>query len=139
MLADVVLAQGAAAPVVPAAAAFAGDALRFEVAGGGASIDPATGALTLPTDVRRAGETVTVTATNSGGAATATFAVTVLAAPAASGALEAAVFAVGARRDGGRGRGLQWRCAGLRARRRPRGRDGRSGDGAGDDPDRGGA
>ena len=93
--ADVVLAQGAAAPVVPAATAFGGDALRFAAAGGGASIDPATGALTLPTDARRAGETVTVTATNSGGAATVEFAVTVLAAPAASGGLEAAVFAVG--------------------------------------------
>ena len=69
-LADVVLAQGAAAPVIPAAAAFAGDALRFAAAGGGAAIDPATGALTLPTDARRAGEIVTVTATNSGGAAT---------------------------------------------------------------------
>ena len=79
----------------PAAAAFAGDALRFAVAGGGAAIDPATGALTLPTDARRAGETVTVTATNSGGAATVGFAVTVLAAPAASGAPDAAVFAVG--------------------------------------------
>ena len=95
-LADVTLAQGAAARDVPAAVVFAGEALRFAVAGAGATIDPETGVLTLPTATRRAAETVTVTATNSGGSASVGFAATVLAAPAATGAPAAAVFDQGA-------------------------------------------
>ena len=79
VLADVSVEKGAAAVSVAAAAVFAGEGLRFAVAGAGATIDPATGVLSLPTDVVRAGELVTVTASNSGGAAEASFLVTVAA------------------------------------------------------------
>jgi hypothetical protein len=81
LLADVTLREGEAAATVEAAAAFAGEALRFAAAGAGATIDPATGRLTLPTDAARDAEPVTVTATNSGGAASARFLVTVEARP----------------------------------------------------------
>ena len=93
VLADVVMGQGGAAQTLQAASAFAGDALRFSVAGAGATIDPETGVATLPTDALRDAETVTVTAENSGGAASCGFAVTVLAAPAAVGAPAPVVLA----------------------------------------------
>jgi hypothetical protein len=94
-LADLVLALGAAPAVVEAAAAFEGAGLGFAVAGAGAAIDAATGTATVPADVRRTTEPVTVTATNSGGTAAAGFAVTVIAAPAAAG-VAPVVFALGA-------------------------------------------
>ena len=53
LLADVTVLEGGAAVVVEAAAAFAGEALRFAVAGAGATIDQGTGRLTLPTDAVR--------------------------------------------------------------------------------------
>ena len=77
ILADISVEQGADPVSVAAAAAFAGDGLGFAVTGAGATIDPVTGVLGLPTDVVRDGETVTVTATNSGGAAEASFLVSV--------------------------------------------------------------
>ena len=81
MLADLSIVQGAVAVEVAAAAAFAGEGLRFAATGAGAVIDPATGVLRLPTDALRDGETVTVTATNSGGTVEASFLVTIKVAP----------------------------------------------------------
>ena len=68
-LADVALVQGAAAGSVAAAAAFTGDGLAYAVSGGGATIDAATGVVSLPTAALVAAATVTVTASNSGGSA----------------------------------------------------------------------
>ena len=48
-LADVALALGAAPGSVAAAAAFSGAGLAFAVTGAGATIDAATGAVSLPT------------------------------------------------------------------------------------------
>jgi len=65
------------------------------VAGGGATVDPASGAVTLPTGTLRAAETVTVTATNSGGATSVAFRVTVAkaaAGPVAVGTLPGVVW-----------------------------------------------
>ena len=76
MLANVTVEQGAAAASVAAAAAFAGEGLRFAVTGAGATINPATGVVTLITHAARV-ETVTVIATNSGGSAEAGFLLTV--------------------------------------------------------------
>ena len=89
-LADRSLVHGAAAAVVEAAAAFAGAGLAFAVVGGGATVDAASGRVSLPADTLRRAEPVTVTATNSGGAASLGFAVTVapaLPAPVAVGTL----------------------------------------------------
>ena len=77
LIADIAVEQDADPVVVDAAAAFSGEGLGFAVAGGGAAIDPETGRLTLPTDVLRDGETVTVTASNTGGSADASFLLTV--------------------------------------------------------------
>lgn len=100
-LADVSLVQGASAGSVAAASAFAGEGLGYAVTGGGATIDAATGRVTLPTAVLRAAETVTVTATNSGGSASASFRVTVavagVPAPAAVGRIADVSFPL----DGG--------------------------------------
>ena len=79
-LADLVLDQGQGARTLDASGAFAGASLAFDVAGAGASVDPATGLVSIPLDDARAAETVTVTATNSGGSALVSFAVTVVAA-----------------------------------------------------------
>jgi hypothetical protein len=89
-LADLVLEAGTGTRTVDAAAAFAGAALRFAVSGAGASVDPLTGLVAVPTDVEVADAPVTVTASNSGGSATAGFRVTVaavLAPPAAVGGI----------------------------------------------------
>ncbi|MBP7003000.1 hypothetical protein [Amaricoccus sp.] len=108
-LADLALARGAGVHVLDAAAAFSGGGLVFAVEGAGAGIDAATGRLSIPTDAALAAAPVVVTATNSGGAAQASFAVTVLAAPSAlaapapvalavaagTGAVEAAAFFAG--------------------------------------------
>ena len=94
-LSDVVLALGGAGVEIPAAGVFAGAGLRFAAAGAGASIDPETGVVALTATATRAGEIVTVTASNSGGAAQASFAATVLAAPEALGAPDDLAFAVG--------------------------------------------
>ena len=79
-LADLVLDQGPGARTLDASGAFAGAALAFGVAGAGASVDPATGLVSIPLGAARAAETVTVTATNSGGSASVSFAVTIVAA-----------------------------------------------------------
>jgi PKD repeat protein len=78
--ADRVLDQGPGAWTLDATSAFAGAGLTFGVSGAGATVDPATGLVSVPLDTPRAAETVTVTATNSGGSASVSFAVTVTAA-----------------------------------------------------------
>ena len=88
-LADQVLDQGSGARMLDASATFTGAALVFGVAGAGTSIDPATGILSIPADTPRAGETATVTATNSGGSASSAFRVTVKALPVAPASLSA--------------------------------------------------
>ena len=77
VLADLTLTLATAPATVAAAPAFSGEALSFAVSGAGAVIDPATGVTRLPTDAARTAETVTVTASNSGGAAAVGFRVTV--------------------------------------------------------------
>ncbi len=79
-LGDLELEQGSGAFVVPMAPHFSGAALSFAVTGAGASIDAATGVLSLPTDTAMAAALVTVTVTNSGGSATDSFQLTVSAA-----------------------------------------------------------
>ncbi len=73
-LADVSHVQGSGPQGVDAGAVFTGGGLVFSVEGGGATIDPATGQVTLPTDALRDGETVRVVASNSGGSAEVAFA-----------------------------------------------------------------
>ena len=94
--ADVVFAQGAGAGAVPMADAFTGAALRFAVTGAGAGIDSGTGVVSIPTGVVRTADVVAVTATNSGGSATQSFAASVLATPVAVGTPAVAAFARGA-------------------------------------------
>jgi hypothetical protein len=79
LLADLVASAGDEPVVVEAAAAFAGDGLTFAVTGAEATIDAATGRVTVPTTAARAAETVVVTATNSGGTASVNFQVTIAA------------------------------------------------------------
>ena len=76
-LADVGVDAGAAPVAVAAAAAFAGAALTFAVNGKGATIDSASGVVTIATDQLLDGERITVTATNSGGSASVSFVATV--------------------------------------------------------------
>lgn len=85
-LADRSYFQGSGAQVVAAAGGFAGGGLRFAAQGAGAAADPVTGEVAIPTAEARAATTVTVTATNSGGAATQAFAVVVVGAPVAASA-----------------------------------------------------
>lgn len=72
-----ILDQESGVWTVAAGEDFTGAALRFSVSGAGAAIDPGTGLVSLPTEVARAGEIVTVIARNSGGAAMSRFLVTV--------------------------------------------------------------
>ena len=76
-LGDLELDQGSGAYVVPMGPHFSGAALSFSVNGAGASIDTATGALSLPTDTATVAALITVAATNSGGSAIDTFRLTV--------------------------------------------------------------
>jgi hypothetical protein len=62
---------------IAAAGAFRGAGLSFSVAGAGASVDAVSGLVLIPTDAAVDGAEVTVTATNSGGAAAQSFLVTV--------------------------------------------------------------
>ena len=78
-LVDLVLDAGSKPATVDAAAAFAGAALTFAVSGAGATVDSATGFVTIATGAILDKEQVTVTATNSGGSATTSFRVTVCA------------------------------------------------------------
>lgn len=77
LIGDVSAFEGAAAVEIDAAAAFSGQGLRFAVTGAGASIDAVTGRLRIPTDSLQDGSLVTVTASNSGGAAEAAFLVSI--------------------------------------------------------------
>ena len=89
-LGDLGLEAGTGTRSVDAAAAFAGEARRYAVSGAGASVDPLTGVVGIPTDAEVADAPVTVTASNSGGSATIAFRVTVtapLAAPVAVGGI----------------------------------------------------
>lgn len=79
-VADVLLVEGASPGRVEAGACFSGRSLGFAVAGAGAEID-AQGVVLLPTGRVLAEEPVVVTATNSGGAASLVFRVSVTAAP----------------------------------------------------------
>ena len=63
-LADVTADLGAAAVTVAAAAAFDGAGLTFAVSGPGATIDTATGVVTISTGALRNGERITVTASS---------------------------------------------------------------------------
>ncbi len=83
-VADVVLVEGAIPGRVEAGACFSGRSLGFAVAGAGAEIGAeidAQGVVLLPTGRVLAEEPVVVTATNSGGAASLVFRVSVTAAP----------------------------------------------------------
>jgi hypothetical protein len=80
-LPDLTYFQETGFQTVNAATDFTGDALSFSVAGEGVSVDPATGVLRILTDALRDGVEVVITATNSGGAATSRFRVTVVAEP----------------------------------------------------------
>ena len=87
--------EGSGAQTVAAAGDFTGLGLSFAVTGAGAEIDAATGVVSIPTDIALSGETVTVTAGNSGGSAASSFMVTVEAAEAEV----PPALAVGAARD----------------------------------------
>ena len=63
--------------LVETAQVFEGDALTFSVSGANATIDPATGVVSIPTDAPLAGVVVTVTATNAAGSDNASFHLTV--------------------------------------------------------------
>lgn len=85
-LADRILTLGSAAASLEAAASFSGAGLAFAVSGGGAVIDASTGRISLPATRLRSAETVTVTASNSGGAASLGFRLSVVdIAPVSSG------------------------------------------------------
>lgn len=94
--------EGTGLQSVETAAAFTGESLRFAVTGAGATINAATGVVQIPTDAPVWGETVTVTASNSGGSAASGFMVTVEAAepevvetlPPAAGSADWALSAV---------------------------------------------
>ena len=76
-LLDEIHDQDSGVQLIPTAYDFTGGNLSFSVSGAGAAIDPQTGVVSLPTDVLRSGESVTVTAMNSGGTAQSAFPVTV--------------------------------------------------------------
>ena len=92
--------QGSGPQAVAAAPWFAGEALRFAVAGAGAGIDPGTGVVSIPTEVSLA-DRVTVTARNSGGSAAGSFHVTVEGEEVALPAMAAGDWEVSAARDPG--------------------------------------
>ena len=75
VLPEEVFDEGTGPQEVPAKGAFRGENLSFAANGAGASVD-SEGVVSIPTDVPLS-DTVTVTATNSGGSATQSFAVTV--------------------------------------------------------------
>jgi hypothetical protein len=79
-LPDLTLKVGEVAPPVETATVFTGLELAYSVDGAGASIDPATGTATIPTDAPLSETLVTATATNSGGRASVSFRVSIEAA-----------------------------------------------------------
>ena len=97
-LADVSYDQNSGAKTVATAAAFTGAGLSYAVTGAGASINAATGVVTLSTTTLVSAVAVTVTASNSGGTATSSFKVTVKASAtgAPPPALQAADWSIGA-------------------------------------------
>ena len=76
-LADVVHDQGTGPQTMATAGVFAGNNLSFAVSGAGAGIDAQSGEVIIPTETAMAEAVVTVTASNSGGAVSAAFQVTV--------------------------------------------------------------
>lgn len=106
-----ILDQESGVWTVAAGEDFTGAALRFSVSGAGAAIDPATGLVSLPTVTARAGETVTVTARNSGGVAVSRFLVTVEAAEP-----ESLVLAAGEAAPEALSRAIDWRLLRYRTR-----------------------
>jgi hypothetical protein len=80
-LADVTFVQGPGVQQVSAGANFTGESLVFTVTGAGATINPSTGEITLPTEAILTQGVVTVQAENSGGTAVSTFRVTVTPGP----------------------------------------------------------
>jgi hypothetical protein len=77
---DEVFDEATGEQAVASAPVFAGEDLRFAVAGAGAKIEPVTGLVRIPTDRPISGARVVVTASNSGGEAMRDFLVTVEAA-----------------------------------------------------------
>ena len=80
LLPEEVFDEDSGSQLVEASADFIGDNLSFTVTGAGATIDAATGRVSIPTANPLAGTLVTVAATNSGGTASSGFMVTVEAA-----------------------------------------------------------
>ena len=72
-----ILDEGTGPQEIPTAQDFEGEALTFAVTGADATIDAATGIVSIPTDSPVDGATVTVTASNSGGEAESSFLVTI--------------------------------------------------------------
>ena len=68
-----ILDEGTGPQEIPTAQDFEGEALTFAVTGADATIDAATGIVSIPTDSPVDGATVTVTASNSGGEAESSF------------------------------------------------------------------
>jgi hypothetical protein len=101
-LPDLTLFQRPGFQTVNAATDFTGEALSFSVTGEGVSVDPATGVLRILTDALREGVEVVITATNSGGAATSRFRVTVVAEPVEPELVQPAVIAPPALAGSGR-------------------------------------
>jgi hypothetical protein len=83
-LAGLVRDAGTGPATVEAAAGFAGAGLSYAVSGAGATIDSSSGRVTIATDAVLDAE-VTVTATNSGGSASASFRAIVRATPPVAG------------------------------------------------------
>lgn len=94
-LPDLVLEAGSGPHGIEAAPVFTGEALAFAVAGAEATIDKATGRVTIPTASPRGTAVITVSATNSGGTAETSFRVTVRAAGALPGMPGGAPLALG--------------------------------------------
>lgn len=82
LLCEEIFDQHSGLQTVAAAGDFLGEGLVFAVEGAGASIEAATGLVTIPTVVALGAERVTVTARNGAGAARSSFLVTVEAAEA---------------------------------------------------------
>lgn len=75
-LSDQSYATGSGDQTVDASTDFTGSAIVYSVSGMGATIDPGTGILTIPTESDATG-TITVTGTNSGGSDSAAFSVSI--------------------------------------------------------------
>ena len=76
-LSDKAFDMGTGLQSIDTSAAFSGDHLTFSVDGADAIINSSNGVLSIPTTFPRTGDVVTVTAQNSGGAASQSFTVTI--------------------------------------------------------------